>query len=46
MDMCKEITDLLPKLVLPQFIKGRHITLPDALEKLKVKLGKEIKFFS
>lgn len=39
MDMCTEITKNLPRKVLPVFKKGRHLKLPEALEKLKTKLG-------
>jgi hypothetical protein len=39
MDMCKEISSLLPKNVLPHFKKGRHMKLNEALEKLQIKLG-------
>jgi len=30
---------ILPQQVLPNFTKGRHLKLPEALEKLKTKLG-------
>ncbi len=44
MDMCTDIIKLLPQKVVPQFSKGRHLKLPEALEKLKSKLGKLGKF--
>ncbi len=39
MDMCTDMIKILPQQVLPNFTKGRHLKLPEALEKLKTKLG-------
>ncbi len=39
MEMCTDMIKILPQQVLPNFTKGRHLKLPEALEKLKTKLG-------
>ena len=39
LEMCNEITSLLPEKILPVFSKGRHLDLKEALGKLKEKLG-------
>lgn len=39
-EKCNEILALLPEKVSVHFEKGKHLTLEEALEKLKEKLGK------
>jgi hypothetical protein len=39
LEMCKEITGLLPTSIVPTFSKGRHISFKEALSRLKEKLG-------
>ncbi len=38
-DMCREITSMLPQKIAPVFAKGKHLKFAEAIEKLKEKLG-------